>query len=278
VLQYVFAALILLVNIVAIVFLLYQSYHARNLPTEFNEGFFVTLTTFSLLESLLLAGPLLFLVYDNPSADFMIKSIIVTISCLAILLPLFIPKYLQRNIRALRKNSQQESGGGRRSSVARMTMSGDRFSQFSPPIREDPIEARVVAGQSTIKRSKDYYLQRGSMPDITRRHRSMSAISTPKRHHDSLPTVSQSPVLASRTDTTTKTGCRFNKESKALPIRSSDSNGKPGARKSVSISALDSFEPVEPEFLAKLNAIQESLSPQKESLTEVSLEDYGVAS
>jgi hypothetical protein len=258
----VFAALILLVNIVAIVFLLYQSYKARNLPTDFNEGVYVTVTSFSLLECLLLAAPLLFLVYDNPTADFMIKSIMVTISCLAILLPMFIPKYLQRNIRAL-QNSQRERGVGRRSSIARMSSIGERPFTFSNPVREDPIEARVVVGQSTIKRSEDYYLQRSSVAET----------STPTRHRHALPTfvspqVSQSSVLSSRTNTTTRTGWLFNKESKLSLRRSSGNSGE----------QLDSFVSAEPEFLANVDAVQETLSEQQESLSDVRLEKCDVAS
>lgn len=290
-LQYVFAALILFVNVVAIVFLLYQSYRARNLPTEFNESMYVSVTTVSLLESLLLAGPLLLLVYDSPSADFMIKSVLVTIAGLAILLPMFIPKYLQRNI-GLRK--QIKEGKKRRSSVARMSTAGDRFSQLSSPVPAST-DAVVIIGKSAITRSEDYYLQRGSTAEVRRqwfdtggstpetlgilkRKCSMSRASHKGLPRKSLPSAvtaqaCESPVLASMSTTATETGRLFSKERKPSPEGWSDNNGENGVTKSISISVFDALSPVEPDRGSKF----QSFGAKEQSSTESPSNHYGVA-
>jgi hypothetical protein len=261
-LQYIFAALILFVNVVAIVFLLYQSYQARNLPTEFNESLYVSMATVSLLESLLLAGPLLLLVHDSPSADFMIKSLLVTIAGLAILLPMFIPKCLQRNIRAPRKQSQE--GRNRRSSVARMSTAGDRFSQPSSlvPASKDAV---VIIGKSTITRSKDYYLQRGSAPEV-RGQRFDVRGSTPE-------TLGILRRNSSMSRSSHKAEQHFSKESEPSPEFLFDSNGKHGVTKSISISAFDALTLVEPDRGSKFP----SFNTKEQSSTESPSNHSGVA-
>ena len=195
--QYVFMALILLVDIAAIVFALYQSYRARNLPTDFNESYYVSIATFSLLESMILGGPLLVLVRDNPSADFLIKSLLVTFVCSTILLFMFIPKYLQRNLREMR--TTQGKGRAHRRMASRIT-AGNRFPSFSPEpgghgsssgghgsvssvpnvslggrssvgsaTRGSLELSQKVLGQSTICRSEDYFLQRRSVETLKKR-------------------------------------------------------------------------------------------------------------
>jgi len=190
--QFVFMGLILLVNIAAMVLSLYQSYRARNLPTDFNESYYVSVSTFSLLESLILGGPLLLLVHDNPSADFLIKTVLVTIVCSTILLCMFVPKYLQRNLREMR--TDQSHGQKRRRAAARITTI-NRHSAFSQQpggrsssscvnsslvvgrgsVGRSSVESRgsvvnrgsleasqKMLGQSTILRNEDYFLQRRS--------------------------------------------------------------------------------------------------------------------
>jgi hypothetical protein len=99
-------ACILLVNIFALVVANYQCYKARNLPTDYNESFYIALANAAMLEAVLLGGPMLLLVNDDPVANFLVRSILATIMCLAILLPIFIPKNTRR-ARAL-----QISGNG----------------------------------------------------------------------------------------------------------------------------------------------------------------------
>lgn len=96
--QYVFLALQGAVNLSALLFAIYQAYKSRQLPpSNFNESRYIAISLLSLLEAFLLSVPLFFLVSESPSADFIVETVMVTIICLAILLPLFIPKYVKRN-------------------------------------------------------------------------------------------------------------------------------------------------------------------------------------
>lgn len=100
--QYVFVVLLVVVNLSALLFATYQAYKSRNLPpTNFNEGRYIGISFASLLEAFLLSIPVFFVVSDNPSAFFIVESVLVTIICLAVLLPIFVPKYIKRNERAL---------------------------------------------------------------------------------------------------------------------------------------------------------------------------------
>lgn len=99
--QIVFLVLLVAVNLIALLIATYQAYKARSLPlSNFNESQYIAISLASLLEAFLLAVPLFFVVLDDPSARFIVESLLVTIICLAILLPLFVPKYVKRNQRA----------------------------------------------------------------------------------------------------------------------------------------------------------------------------------
>jgi ABC-type branched-subunit amino acid transport system substrate-binding protein len=89
---------LLLVNFAALVIATYQSYRGRNLPTEFSESSQLAMSMASLLESLLLGAPILFVVKDDPTASFAVSSSLLSIACLCILLPVFVPKFQNRNI------------------------------------------------------------------------------------------------------------------------------------------------------------------------------------
>jgi hypothetical protein len=86
---YLYAALIFVVNFSALIFANYQAYLARHLPTDISELTSIGIAMASLLEAFILGAPLLFLASGNPSANFLIWSVVTSISCLAILLPIF---------------------------------------------------------------------------------------------------------------------------------------------------------------------------------------------
>ena len=52
----------------------------------------------SLLEVFVLGIPVLFLASSDPSTNFLIRSILVAVTSLSVLLPIFLPKYVQRNV------------------------------------------------------------------------------------------------------------------------------------------------------------------------------------
>lgn len=88
---------LLLINLSAVGFSLYQSYLARDHPSQYNESYHVATAMASQLEAILLGVPVLILVRDNPTASFLVRSILVAIFCSAILLPMFVPKFRIRN-------------------------------------------------------------------------------------------------------------------------------------------------------------------------------------
>lgn len=92
-----FVTLLLIINLSAVVFSLYQSYLARNHPSQYNESYYVAIAMASKLEAILLGVPVLILLRDNPTASFLVRSILVAIICCAILLPMFVPKFRIRN-------------------------------------------------------------------------------------------------------------------------------------------------------------------------------------
>ena len=93
-------------NFVMVVFANYQNYVGRNVPSDFNESYYVTLSMASLLQCFLIGGPILFLVADNRAADIMVKAVLIAFGCAAILLPMFYCKF-----RALHRNVQRNEWG-----------------------------------------------------------------------------------------------------------------------------------------------------------------------
>jgi dipeptide/tripeptide permease len=61
------------------------------MPLEFNESFYIGLSMVSILESLLIGFPIAS-VSRNPTTDLTSRSILITIMCFALLLPLFVSK------------------------------------------------------------------------------------------------------------------------------------------------------------------------------------------
>ncbi|CAB9513854.1 Gamma-aminobutyric acid (GABA) B receptor [Seminavis robusta] len=88
---------ILFFNMVGIATATYQSYVARDLPTTLSESSYLAVSMLSLMESFFLGGPMLFLVMGRPTAYYLVGSAMLFIVNACILLPVFVPKYLQRN-------------------------------------------------------------------------------------------------------------------------------------------------------------------------------------
>jgi hypothetical protein len=83
-------------NFLAVVFANYESYLSRHLPSHFNESFYITLSMASILECFLIGAPILFLTGDNPTSFFVVSLMLNVFLCLAILLPMFVPKLVIR--------------------------------------------------------------------------------------------------------------------------------------------------------------------------------------
>lgn len=92
-----FGILLLVVNLIPVVLANYQSYQARTLPTQFNESKYIALAMASLLEAALLGLPVIIMAREDPSAHFLVQAVVIFVVCLAILLFMFVPKWLDKN-------------------------------------------------------------------------------------------------------------------------------------------------------------------------------------
>jgi hypothetical protein len=84
---------LLVCDFIGVLVATYQSWMARKLPTEFSESKYLALSMMSLLETLILGGPILLVVSNNPTASYLVSSALIWVACMTILLPLFLPKY-----------------------------------------------------------------------------------------------------------------------------------------------------------------------------------------
>lgn len=119
-----FVVPLVVLNMTGVFFAAYQAYLARNIPTEFSESSYLSLAMISLMETLILGGPILFTVHDNPTSNFLIQSSLVNIACLSILVPIFLPKYRHRNSKSPSNPMDMSSMRKARQSASRNFGSG----------------------------------------------------------------------------------------------------------------------------------------------------------
>lgn len=84
------------INFLAVVLANYQCYKSRNVPSDFNESYHITLSMLSILEGFLLGIPILFLTVGKPTAKYVIFSVLIFLLCMAILVPSFGTKFLAK--------------------------------------------------------------------------------------------------------------------------------------------------------------------------------------
>ena len=94
----IYLVLVVAINISVLVFANYQAYIARNIPSEFSESTYIAVAMGSLLEIFIIGIPLLFMSSSDPSISYLIRSILATVTSLSALFPIFLPKYIRRNI------------------------------------------------------------------------------------------------------------------------------------------------------------------------------------
>ena len=164
----IYLSMIIVINISVLLFATYQAYVARNLPSEYSESTYITIAMGSLLELFVLGIPLLFLASSDPSTNFLIRSLLVTVTSLSVLLPIFLPKYIQRNVNKryhdamvattgsapvqarvqISMGTPSESAGKNASSNSNGQSSND--STFSH-------QRILTPGLSTVHRNKEYF-------------------------------------------------------------------------------------------------------------------------
>jgi hypothetical protein len=111
--EMIFLCLLIAVNVTALFLSNYQSYRARKLPSEFNETLYLAMTNLVILEGMVLGAPILFIVGDDPSSFMLIRSLLVSIICLAVLVPMFVPKFnWAKDEKAKRHVANATSDGG----------------------------------------------------------------------------------------------------------------------------------------------------------------------
>ncbi|CAB9521755.1 Gamma-aminobutyric acid (GABA) B receptor [Seminavis robusta] len=97
-----FTTPLVLTNAIILGMTTFQSYRARELPSEFSETAYMALSMISLSETFLLGIMIVFPVLDQPTAFYLLSSMLFFVGCCSILGPMFLPKFALRNTRAPR--------------------------------------------------------------------------------------------------------------------------------------------------------------------------------
>lgn len=156
-----YIVVIMVTNVIALLVANYQSYRARNVETVFNESSYVAAANASFLEAILICIPIIFLMRENPTAYFVVMSVVLFILSFAILLFIFVPKMI-----AVRR--QPESNGKRISKLSSHMMRSKEFS-FESDI--DMMESALDHYQKLSWTDKTSFLQKvgavsSSVPNI----------------------------------------------------------------------------------------------------------------
>lgn len=80
------------INLGVIIMANIQAYRARSIQSEFSESKYIALVMASFLQSACIGGPILFLVQDNPQVFYVVMVFMIFLTCMSILLLIFIPK------------------------------------------------------------------------------------------------------------------------------------------------------------------------------------------
>ena len=147
-------AALVVINLIALLFANYQCYLTRHVPSDFNESFYIALANAGLLEAMVLGGPILLLVNDSPSANFLVKSLLVVVCCCTILFPIFVPKAHKLEVQKLRRRhnmSDQRLNVGHVSDLP--FMSAAELSGVSNP---EIAQGRI--GEIMVTRSRDFWV------------------------------------------------------------------------------------------------------------------------
>jgi hypothetical protein len=97
-----FASVLIAINVVALILTNYQFWRARRLPNQFNETYYIGITNVVLFECVFAGVPFLIAFRDDATIFVIVRCAIESLTCLGILLPMFLPKLInsQRNATA----------------------------------------------------------------------------------------------------------------------------------------------------------------------------------
>ncbi|CAB9498272.1 Extracellular solute-binding protein family 1 [Seminavis robusta] len=127
-------------NMAALLYANVLAYQTRELTVAFNESKFVALAMASILQAVLIGTPLLFLANSNPTARYVVRSVLIFVVCMSVLVFVFVPKVLNQNdrITAVRVSSV----GGRRGSISGLSSGFNKNSDFSNGVRSGEMSLR----------------------------------------------------------------------------------------------------------------------------------------
>lgn len=89
-----FLSVLLAINFVVILYANVEAYKARGIKTEFSESRYIGISMVCILQAYLIGLPVMATATDSRSSLFATMTILITVTCLAILLPIFMPKYM----------------------------------------------------------------------------------------------------------------------------------------------------------------------------------------
>ncbi|KAI2509785.1 hypothetical protein MHU86_4638 [Fragilaria crotonensis] len=111
--QTIFYVFFFLLNASALVIANWQSYLGRNYETEFNESANIAFSMLLLTEAAVLGLPVLFLVKNEAGSFFLVRTILIVITSVGVLLPIFLPKVSLRNKLKFDSKRSLKSGSSR---------------------------------------------------------------------------------------------------------------------------------------------------------------------
>jgi hypothetical protein len=174
----VYLGILIAIDVSVLIFSNYQAYLARILPTEFSESNHIAIAMASMLEICLLGLPLLFLSSTDPSIDFVIRSLLASVTSLSILIPIFLPKLIRQNSR--QRYSAAHGRSPRRSKIHIAGVSSRILEESAEFQRSDSVVVQVddgipnpspsinKRGAVKVTRNQGYYEER--LVDVPFRH------------------------------------------------------------------------------------------------------------
>ena len=87
--------LVVVFNAIALILACYQAYKGLKIDVAYSESTYVAFSIASILQAAIVGVPLIFLSESNPSASFVVRSLLVFVICMSVLCFIFIPKMTQ---------------------------------------------------------------------------------------------------------------------------------------------------------------------------------------
>lgn len=106
-----FIIVLVVINCTVVVIANVQAYQARHINVEFQESKYIAMATASMLQAFIIGIPVVALLHEDPRAIFIVISLLIFITCTAVLLLLFVPKIVY--LRAYDREQAAKKAGRR---------------------------------------------------------------------------------------------------------------------------------------------------------------------